>query len=304
MASGAFNIFEIYSEYCDIISNENHACSRDMLKIFSKSLESIEHARDDVFDDLSILMSTLNLSVDSYQFNCFYGFVYFICRENGQKNISINKAIGAWKLVLRGRFRLLNQWCNFLEEHHKHNITEDTWHQLLAFSRCVNENLEGYDPKGAWPVVIDDFVDHMYRVNKQSKCYSSEDMGSPGITNIFSGLNLQPGSKRKCIVDTDMHCEATPTTTFDNNSMRSEHLMKIKRARHSLSPRNINCSEAFATNDAAFAQDDAGWQNSIGCLHISSPSACAVEDCLSKGSDNLSPHQRFQFDQETRVSYT
>lgn len=300
MASAAFNIFEIYSKYCDIISNENHACSRDMLKILSKSLDSIEHARDDVFNDLSELMSTLNLSVDSYHFNCFYSFVYFICRENGQKNISINKAIDAWKFVLRGRFRLLDQWCNFLEEHHKHNITEDTWHQLLAFSRCVNENLEGYDPKGAWPVLIDDFVDHMYRVNKQGKCCSSEDMGSPGITNIFSGLNLQPGSKRKCIVDTDMQCEAAPATTVENNSI---DLMKTKRARYSLSP-NTSSSEAFATDDTAFTLDDGSWQNSIGCLHISSPSACAVEDCFSKGSDSLSPHQRFQFDQETRVSYT
>ncbi|KAK8921643.1 hypothetical protein KSP39_PZI020199 [Platanthera zijinensis] len=55
-------------------------------------------------------------AVDSHRFSCFYDFVFFICCENGQKNISVNRAVSAWKLVLAGRFRLLNQWCSFVEE--------------------------------------------------------------------------------------------------------------------------------------------------------------------------------------------
>ncbi|GJV49686.1 DCN1-like protein, partial [Tanacetum coccineum] len=43
---------------------------------------------------------------------------------------------------------LLNQWCNFVE--------------VLAFSRCVQGNLEGYDPEGARPGLIDEFVEHQY----------------------------------------------------------------------------------------------------------------------------------------------
>ena len=97
------------------------------------------------------------LQVDFSEFSRFYEFVYFVCRENGQKNISesslvelfviivfnflydsvldtwfyrksglkvflsvlssaaVKKAISAWRLVLAGRFRLLNQWCDFVE---------------------------------------------------------------------------------------------------------------------------------------------------------------------------------------------
>jgi hypothetical protein len=53
--------------------------------------------------------------VDFTEFTCFYDFVFFMCRENGQKNITISRAITAWKLVLAGRFRLLNRWCDFIE---------------------------------------------------------------------------------------------------------------------------------------------------------------------------------------------
>ncbi|KAF2576781.1 hypothetical protein F2Q68_00002055 [Brassica cretica] len=73
-----------------------------------------------------------------------------MCRENGQKSIS--RAITSWELVLAGRFWLLNYWCDYIEKNQRHNITEDnTWQQVLAFSGCVHENLEGYDSEGAWP---------------------------------------------------------------------------------------------------------------------------------------------------------
>ncbi|XLT10320.1 hypothetical protein HN51_056113 [Arachis hypogaea] len=36
------------------------------------------------------------------EFIQFYDFVFFMCRENGQKNISVSRAVIAWKLVLAG----------------------------------------------------------------------------------------------------------------------------------------------------------------------------------------------------------
>ncbi|KAG8387427.1 hypothetical protein BUALT_Bualt02G0020300 [Buddleja alternifolia] len=101
-----------------------------------------------ILEEVYKLMSRLNLMADFSEFSRFYEFVFFICRENGQKNITVSRAVMAWRLVLAGRFRLLNQWCNFIEKNQRHNISEDTWRQALAFSRCVHENLERYDPEG------------------------------------------------------------------------------------------------------------------------------------------------------------
>lgn len=249
------------------------------------------------------------LWVDSRQFNCFYDFVFFACRENGQKNITVNRAISAWRLVLAGRFRLLNQWCNFVEEHQKHNISEDTWQQLLAFSRCVNEDLDGYDPKGAWPVLIDDFVEHMYRINQSNNCSTQEvccscrDMGTPGITNIFSGLNLLPGSKRKLSVDTDDQCDVPMSY---ENSLNLDYWMKPKRAKQAEVPKKYGCldsdSEMSVVDGLVDSHDDGNTHSPLGCLQTS-PSACAVEDCFLKGFEgHLSIGRCFQFDQKSRRS--
>ncbi|KAJ6926830.1 hypothetical protein NC651_011051 [Populus alba x Populus x berolinensis] len=200
----------------------------------------ISFDRTSIFDELLKLMSKLELMADFSEFSRFYDFVFFMCRENGQKNITVNKAVTAWKLILGGRFRLLNQWCDFVQENQRHNISEDTWQQVLAFSRCVHENLEGYDPEvseqdhGAWPVLIDDFVEHMYRVlgsnrepNFFCNCGDSESQ-SCTFEDSLPGLKDTPGLKRKLssfqteeMVSSDAVFLDSVSPTFMLNSKRS-----------------------------------------------------------------------------------
>jgi DCN1-like protein 1/2 len=92
--------------------------------------------------------------MDMRNFSIFYGFVLFMCQEQGQKSISVNTAINACRLALTGRFRLLDEWCAFIQVHQQHAILEDTWREVLEFSRRVHEDLSNYDPEGAWPVLV------------------------------------------------------------------------------------------------------------------------------------------------------
>jgi hypothetical protein len=39
--------------------------------------------------------------------------------------------------------------------------------QLLEFSRTVLEDLSNYDPTAAWPVALDEFVEHIRRSAKK-----------------------------------------------------------------------------------------------------------------------------------------
>jgi DCN1-like protein 1/2 len=44
---------------------------------------------------------------------------------------------------------------------HRKAISRDTWNQLFDFVVTVNDQLDKFDPDGAWPVLIDDFVAYM-----------------------------------------------------------------------------------------------------------------------------------------------
>ncbi|KXZ49891.1 hypothetical protein GPECTOR_19g342 [Gonium pectorale] len=94
-------------------------------------------------------------------FGKFYRFIHYICREPGKRNIPMDLAVAAWRLLLPGRFRLLDRWCAFAAASQSRVVTEDTWRQVLDFSRTIHEDLSNYDTAGAWAVLLDEFVDDM-----------------------------------------------------------------------------------------------------------------------------------------------
>ncbi|KAF2299446.1 hypothetical protein GH714_031975 [Hevea brasiliensis] len=204
--SSRVDIFEIYQRYCDIRSGnayegerneqDDHAqrgkSSRDALAQLLNFVELRMHMRSSIFDELAKLISKLEMMVNFSEFSRFYDFMFFMCRENGQKNITVSKAVTAWRLVLAGRFRLLNQWCDFVEENQRHNISEDTWQQVLAFSRCVHENLEGYDPEG---------LKVTPGLKRKLPSLRNEEMeSSDSLVSGYTNLNLMSNSKRSRLI--------------------------------------------------------------------------------------------------------
>ncbi|XWS32877.1 hypothetical protein CRYUN_Cryun22dG0028200 [Craigia yunnanensis] len=98
-----FDIFKIYRRFRELRIGNAYVCgeegyrqdeesqrakfSRDTLNQLLK-MESRMHTRTAIFDELLELMLQLDLMVGFSEFSRFYDFVFFICRENGQKNIS------------------------------------------------------------------------------------------------------------------------------------------------------------------------------------------------------------------------
>lgn len=318
-SSDRFDIFEVFRRYCDIRKrnsrsdgengyrendkSENSNSSREELRFLSQLVDESLCSRDSIFPEFPKVMSQLNLMGNFSEFSSFYEFVFFILREKGQKNLAVGRAITAWKILLAGRFRLLNQWCNFVEKYQRHNISEDTWCQVLAFSRCVHEDLEGYDPGGAWPVLIDDFVEHMYRITGSSHdqvCSrgDTEDQALNG-EDYLPGLKSLPGSKRKPRNDyhkndVEMACSlSSDDMNFVRDSKRTKQSSEVGRHEENLPRYLIDKSNAAAQAN-----------NSNNSQLPSFKSPCAFEGCLSKGIEGLfSSHACTRFDEDNKATY-
>ncbi|KAK8357253.1 hypothetical protein V6Z12_A05G407400 [Gossypium hirsutum] len=243
--------------------------TREALNHLLKMVESRMRARhmNATFDELlklklqlHFMVIVLFIEVDFSEFSRFYDFVLFVCRENGQKNITVSWAVAAWRFVLAGRFRLLNQWCDFVEKNQRHNISEDTWQQVLAFTRFVHETLEGYDPED----------EHMYRIsgsNKDTNLFCS--YGDSRFRSYAYDDSLPvPELKRKLRECNNDKMESSEP--LFSSSSNSNCTSKSKR-------RLILCrSDDRADN---LPQDSCGESMEI--------SPCEVEGCMSKGFAGL-----------------
>lgn len=302
-----FDIFEIYRRYSDIKCNKSSRTDKESLKGYHsrealnqllKLVESRLHSRLLILEQISKLMSRLEFMVDFSEFSSFYDFVFFICRENGQKNIAVSRAVSCWRLILAGRFRLLKQWCDFVEKNQRHNISEDTWRQVLSFSRCVHENLEGYDPEGAWPVLVDDFVEHMYRTmgsshdgNSACTCIDSE---ARELEDSLPGLKMFPGVKRKMDSDVEMD-EVDHSDIFACPTV----VLPCKR-RQVIADRWFNCEDNPPGNISNDGHDMTKSEN----LSDRPKSPCSVESCLTKGFAGLfTGHSGLQLDRDKNLPH-
>lgn len=215
---GDMRMIEIYLEYADTVTaHQEPSKMKSRLLALSSYAESQCLTGQAALDGLRSLCLHLQAKLlDARNFSVFYRFVFFMCRDPGQKNISVSTAIAGWRLALTGRFRLLDQWCAFVQVHQRHAVSEDTWRQVLEFSRSVHEDLSNYDVEGAWPVLVDEFVENMYRKNACSRCrknthcvcdcgvdpmpLNTDDSLESSLncrTSTLPGMAAQAGSKRR-----------------------------------------------------------------------------------------------------------
>jgi len=127
---------------------------------------------------------------DRATFKEFYRWLFNFAKENQEvKTIEAETAIDMWTTVLKEQWPLTEKWCRFIQgeldkakkkEGGMKAVSRDVWDQCLEFSREIRHDLSNWEDDGAWPVIIDEFVEFVKTgggAKKKEKEKEKEDTG-------------------------------------------------------------------------------------------------------------------------------
>ena len=114
-------------------------------------------------DSLSKLKEKLgylhSLLLDGCSFSSIYRYAFDFSRDKAQKSLDIDTAKAMLGLLLGKRWTLLDSFLLFLDQSRYRVLNKDHWSTVLEFSRAVDTDLKNYDVDGAWPLMLDVFVE-------------------------------------------------------------------------------------------------------------------------------------------------
>lgn len=123
-------------------------------------------------DNISKLKNKLqylrSLLTDSAHFKKIYRYAFDFARDKQQKSLDIDTGKSMLQLLLHDKWNLTQQFVMFLDQSKYKIINRDQWNSLLEFTRNVDAaDFSGYDNEGAWPVMVDEFVE-WYMANSKT----------------------------------------------------------------------------------------------------------------------------------------
>lgn len=114
-------------------------------------------------DNVQTLVNKLDYLRGSFSdpntFKSIYRFSFDFAREKDERSIDLETARALLALLLGKNWPLFPQFNQFLERTKYRCVNKDQWFNILEFSRQIHPSLSNYDEDGAWPVLLDEFVE-------------------------------------------------------------------------------------------------------------------------------------------------
>ena len=92
-----------------------------------------------------------------------YKFAFNFAQEKGKKNVDVELACDLWDLLIGTKCGFLEKWKTFcmgkFERGEIRVITRDTWDLFWDLNQQTSGNFNNFEDDGAWPTIIDEFVE-------------------------------------------------------------------------------------------------------------------------------------------------
>lgn len=100
-------------------------------------------------------------------FKDFYAFAFHFSKENGQaKHLEVEFCCSLLNMFM-DKQNHIEEICFFLREvYNNKSISLDQWLSILDFSFSILEDFSNYEEDGAWPVLLDEFVEFQKKMKK------------------------------------------------------------------------------------------------------------------------------------------
>ncbi|CAD5234668.1 unnamed protein product [Bursaphelenchus xylophilus] len=97
---------------------------------------------------------------DTQKFKQLYQFAFNYAKSAATRFLEIDTAVAYWNLIFEDRDSRVPIWIEFLKNNKTRGVSRDTWNLFFDFLVQTMDTYDNYDAEGAWPVMIDEFVDY------------------------------------------------------------------------------------------------------------------------------------------------
>ncbi|KAK7689051.1 hypothetical protein QCA50_007742 [Cerrena zonata] len=92
-------------------------------------------------------------------YNELYMFCFVLAKPETSRSMDIETACALWSVLVTPKYPVMKDILEFIVEKGTYKgVNKDLWTMTLEFCQLVSPNLEGYDSDGAWPTMLDEFV--------------------------------------------------------------------------------------------------------------------------------------------------
>lgn len=98
---------------------------------------------------------------DNTHFKKIYRYAFDFCRDKDQRSLDIETGKAMLSLLLHDFWPQLDVFLEYLRQTKYKVINRDQWNSILEFIRTVDTSFKNYDVEGAWPVMLDEFVEYV-----------------------------------------------------------------------------------------------------------------------------------------------